>query len=67
MGALLLVSYGVAGILGFDTDLGSPLMILAMPIAVQEMVFAGWLLVRGFGEPAGDRGGAREPRVDTVV
>jgi hypothetical protein len=23
-------------------------MLLAMPIAVQEMVFAGWLMIRGF-------------------
>jgi hypothetical protein len=39
-------SYGVLGILGVDTGLGSPWMLLAMPIAVQEMVFAGWLLTR---------------------
>jgi hypothetical protein len=36
-------------------DLGSPLMILAMPIALQELVFAGWLIARGFDRPTIDR------------
>jgi hypothetical protein len=47
LGAAGVFAYGVAGLLGFGTGLGSPLMLLAMPTAVQEMVFAAWLLVKG--------------------
>jgi len=47
LGAAGVSTYGVAGLLGYGTELGSPLMLLAMPIALQEMVFAGWLLVKG--------------------
>ena len=47
-GAALLLVYGLIGILGWDTSLGSPFMLLAMPVAVEEMVFAVWLLIRGF-------------------
>lgn len=39
--------YGVLGVFGVDSGLGSPYMLLAMPLAFQEMVFAGWLIVRG--------------------
>ena len=49
LGAAGAFAYGIAGLLGYGTGLGSPLMLLAMPIALQEMVFAGWLLVKGFG------------------
>jgi hypothetical protein len=48
VGGGLLFLYGVLGILGVDTGLGSAWMLLAMPIAVEEMVFAGWLLRKGF-------------------
>ncbi len=44
-------SYGIAGLLGYGAGLGSPLMLLAMPLAVQEMVFAAWLIVKGLEEP----------------
>ena len=47
LGAAGAFTYGVTGLAGYSTGLGSPLMLLAMPLAVQEMVFAGWLLVRG--------------------
>ena len=63
IGAPLALSYGVAGILGYGTDLGSPLMLLAMPIAVQELVFAGWLVARGFDRRTADHMLTQQPRV----
>jgi hypothetical protein len=65
LGAPSALSYGVLGILGHGTDLGSPLMLLAMPIALQELVFAGWLIARGFDRPTVDRSHTPEPRVTT--
>ena len=47
IGAAGIVVYGLLGIFGVGTGLGSPYMLLAMPIAVQEMVFAGYLIARG--------------------
>jgi Domain of unknown function (DUF4386) len=67
LGAALVLLYGVLGILGFDTSLGSPAMLLAMPIAVQEMVFAGWLLTKGFGRRPVDIDHATAPRVHAMT
>jgi hypothetical protein len=70
-GAALLVGYGIIGVFGGSIGMDSPLMLLAMPIAVQEMVFAGWLIVKGFDErrgieaPSSNRR-ADAPRVMTV-
>jgi hypothetical protein len=48
IGAALIVLYGLIGIFGIGTGLTSPFALLAMPIAVQEMLFAGWLIFKGF-------------------
>jgi hypothetical protein len=52
IGAVSVFAYGLLGIFGVDTGLGSPFMLLAMPIALQEMVFAVWLMVKGLNRPA---------------
>ena len=53
VGAALLVGYGVIGVFGGSIGTDSPFMLLAMPIAVEEMVFAGWLIVKGLDERTG--------------
>jgi len=44
--------YGILGLFGLSTDITSPSTFLALPIAVQEMVFAVWLIVKGFNPSA---------------
>ena len=67
IGAALLIVYGLLGLFGINTEMGSPFMLLAMPIAVQEMVFAGWLLTKGL-EPRGVRiDRVSIPRADVMV
>lgn len=48
IGAALVILYGLLGIFGLGMGLTSPFALLAMPIAAQEMVFAVWLIVKGF-------------------
>jgi len=67
IGAAMVLVYGLLGFFGFDTSLGSPYMLLAMPIAVQEMVFAGWLLAKGLERPVVVLDRVPEPRVDALV
>jgi Domain of unknown function (DUF4386) len=67
VGGVLLFLYGVLGILGADTGLGSPWMLLAMPIAVEEMVFAGWLLTKGFTFREVHEGRAPDLRVNAMT
>ncbi len=67
IGATMVLVYGLLGFFGFDTSLGSPYMLLAMPIAVQEMVFAGWLLAKGLESPVVVLDRTPEPRIDALV
>jgi len=43
IGAILLLAAGLLEVFGFN-----PTEILSLPIALQEMVFAVWLIVKGF-------------------
>jgi hypothetical protein len=52
IGAAFILLYGILGLFGLSTDLTSPSTFLALPIAVQEMVFAVWLIVKGFNPSA---------------
>lgn len=67
VGAVLVFSYGLLGVFGVDTGLGSPFMLLAMPIALQEMVFAVRLMVKGFDQPAVQLDHAPAPRMEVMV
>jgi hypothetical protein len=51
IGAGLVLLYGLTGILILTTGF-SIFSVLALPIAVQEMVFAVWLIVKGFNPSA---------------
>lgn len=52
IGAALIVLYGLIGILGIGMGLNSIFAFLAAPIAVEEMVFAVWLIFKGFNPSA---------------
>jgi len=50
IGAILLLAEGLLGMFGFNPT--SAISIFSLPIAVQEMVFAVWLIVKGFNPSA---------------
>jgi hypothetical protein len=52
IGAALIVLIGLFGIFGLEMGLNSLSTLLAMPIAAQEMVFAVWLIFKGFNKSA---------------
>lgn len=65
-GAALAFVYGLIGIFGVGgSGLGSPYALLAVPIAVQEMAFAAWLIAKGFDQRA-IQGHVPEPRIDVT-
>ena len=52
IGAALVVVYGGAALFDISrSELSSPWSLLAIPIAIQEMVFAVWIIVKGFKPP----------------
>jgi uncharacterized sodium:solute symporter family permease YidK len=51
IGGVGILIYGTMGLFGTDTNSFDATALLAAPIAVQEMVFASWLIVRGFDAP----------------
>ncbi len=63
IGATGVLLYGLLGVLGVSGGLGSPYMLLAMPLAFQEMVFAGWLIVRGLQPDEAQPRRTAEPHV----
>ncbi len=52
IGAVFVILYGLVGISTLHTDINSTLTFLAAPIAVQEMLFAVWLIVKGYNKSA---------------
>jgi hypothetical protein len=51
VGGVGILIYGMMGLFGTDTNAFDIASLLAAPIAVQEMVFASWLIIKGFDEP----------------
>jgi hypothetical protein len=61
------IAYGTLGIDGFATGMGSPFLLLAMPLAFQELVFAGWLLAKEFQAGEVQHRPAAAPRVPAAA
>ena len=47
IGGVGILIYGTMGLFGTDTNSFDATTLLALPIAVQEMVFASWLIIKG--------------------
>jgi hypothetical protein len=56
IGGVGILIYGTLGLFGTNTSSFDATTLLAAPIAVQEMVFASWLIIKGFDVPSSDRG-----------
>ncbi len=52
IGGVGILIYGTIGLFGTDTSSFDATTLLAAPIAIQEMVFAAWLIIKGFNVPA---------------
>jgi len=50
IGAACVLLYGLLGLFGLTAD-SVALNVLAAPIAIQEMIFAVWLIIKGFNSP----------------
>jgi hypothetical protein len=51
VGGVGILIYGTLGLFGTSTQAFDATTLLAAPIAVQEMVFASWLIIKGFNIP----------------
>lgn len=51
-GAVLILLAAVLEIFGYIPHFSSSIIFLAIPIAVYEMVLAGWLIIKGFNKEA---------------
>ena len=58
IGGVGILMYGVMGLFGTETSSFDATSLLAAPIAVQEMVFASWLIIKGFNRPTNVKDGA---------
>lgn len=52
VGAVLIFLAAVLELLGYIPHFSTQIVFLALPIAVYEMVLAGWLIIKGFGKEA---------------
>jgi hypothetical protein len=59
IGAPLILAAGVLGIFGLISPFSTISIFLYLPIALQEMIFALWLIVKGFNSSAIDSGSAK--------
>lgn len=58
-GAILVFGYGMLVMFGVAVQAADRWVFLAMPIGIFEMVFAGWLIVKGFNPSATASGSAK--------